>query len=176
MEIRLRRAVPDDAPRLATVEVTTWRAAYRDLMPDAFLEGLSEVEKAEEWRRSLLKHGPLGPKRVVVAEAEDVLVGFVRAGVVEEEVGEVGLVYLFYVLPEHSGRGVGRSLMAAAMDDLRDLGAHEVILWVLRENRRARGFYERLGWRPDGRAATHDYGGVALEALRYHRAVEEIEE
>jgi RimJ/RimL family protein N-acetyltransferase len=169
-EITIHRATPDDAASLAAVEIATWRAAYRGLMPDAFLDGLSEETKTEEWRRSLLKHGASGRKRVRVALRENRVIGFTRVGPVGEE-REVGLVYLLYVLPEHWGHGVGQALMSAAMDEFHDLGLREAILWVLRDNRRARGFYEHLGWRPDGRTSTEDYGGIGLEALCYRRAV-----
>jgi hypothetical protein len=43
---------------------------------------------------------------------------------------------------------------------------------VLRYIWRARRFYERLGWQPDGRTTTDDYGGVRLEALCYRRNIE----
>jgi GNAT superfamily N-acetyltransferase len=52
-----------------------------------------------------------------------------------------------YVRPEAWGTGV-----AAALHE-RALAAHgpgTMRLWVLEENRRARRFYERRGWRPDG--------------------------
>jgi hypothetical protein len=51
LEIRVRRATAEDAPALAAVELTGWRAAYRGLMPDAFLDGLSEAAKAADWHR-----------------------------------------------------------------------------------------------------------------------------
>ena len=161
-ELKVRRAVPEDAPCLAAVEVAAWRAAYRGLMPDAYLAGLSEAEKAEEWRKSLLKHGPLARSacwspsvRLARSDSSGSAPCLGEADGVPS-----GLVYLVYVLPEYWGTGVGRALMAAAVDDLRDLGVREAVLWVLRENRRARAFYEGLGWRPDGRTATHDYGGT----------------
>jgi hypothetical protein len=47
VEIQLRRATPEDAAALAAVEVSCWRAAYRGLIPDAYLDGLSEAKKAE---------------------------------------------------------------------------------------------------------------------------------
>ena len=64
---QLPRATADDAVSLAAVEMASWRAAYRGLMPDAFLDGLSEEAKTEDWRRSLLKYGASGRKRVLVA-------------------------------------------------------------------------------------------------------------
>jgi len=58
----------------------------------------------------------------------------------------------------------GRDEVSAAMDELCDLGMREASLWVLRDNQRARRFYERLGWQPDGRTSSESYGGVELEA------------
>ena len=49
--------------------------------------------------------------------------------------------------------------------------ARDAILWVLRDNQRARAFYESLGWRLDGPTSTENYGDLALEALRYQLTV-----
>jgi ribosomal protein S18 acetylase RimI-like enzyme len=171
MQIHIRRATPHDAASLAAVEVMSWRAAYRGLMPDAFLDGLSEAENTEGWHQSLLKHGVSGRKRVLIAVSDARVLGFVRIGAVEEA-HQIGLVYLLYVRPEAWGSGVGTALMHAAMDSLHDLGMCEAVLWVLRDNQRARAFYEGFGWKPDGQTTTADYGGIELEALCYRRAVE----
>lgn len=173
MEIQLRRATPEDAAELAAVEVRTWCAAYRGLMPAAYLDGLSEAEKAETWRQNLLKHGSAGRKRVWVALGNAGITGFVRVGpVLDEGADEVGLIYLLYVLPEQWGRGVGTALMQAGMQELRKLGMREAILWVLRDNLRARRFYEQLGWTPNRRTVSEDYGDCRLEALCCRRAVD----
>jgi len=171
VEIQLRRATPEDAAALAAVEVRSWRAAYRGLMPDTFLDGLSEVEKAETWRQNLLKHGPSGRKRVCAALSDAGISGFVRVGPLTDE-GEVGLIYVLYVLPEQWGCGMGAALMQAGMQELRDLGMREAVLWVLRDNLRARRFYEQLGWTPDGQTVSEDYGGCQLEALCYRQSVD----
>jgi GNAT superfamily N-acetyltransferase len=139
-------------------------------MPDAYLDRLSQVELAADWRANLLKHAASGHKRLLVAVEDQKVIGFVRVGP-ESEASEVGLIYLLYVLPEYWGRGVGKALMSAAMDELRDLGMRDAALWVLRDNQRARRFYAGLGWRPDGRTSTQDYGGVQLEAWCYRRAI-----
>src|SRR6266508_3600256 len=100
VKIQLRRATPEDAAGLAAVEVRSWRTAYRGLMPDAYLDRLSEAEKAEAWHQNLLKHGPAGRKRVWVAVGDAGISGFVRVGPLSDAC-EVGLIYLLYVLPEH---------------------------------------------------------------------------
>jgi ribosomal protein S18 acetylase RimI-like enzyme len=170
MQIHIRRATPEDAASLAAVEVTSWRTAYRGLMPDALLDGLSEAEPTEGWHQNLLKHGTSGRKRVLLAVSDAGVRGFVRIGA-EQEAHQIGLVYLLYVWPEVWRRGVGTALMHAAMDSFRDLGVSEVVLWVLRDNQRARTFYEGLGWTPDGQTTIADYGGIELEALCYRRVL-----
>jgi GNAT superfamily N-acetyltransferase len=54
----------------------------------------------------------------------------------------------FYVLPEYWGTGVADELHEAALAAQPD--CPELRLWVLEENHRARRFYEKRGWRPNG--------------------------
>jgi hypothetical protein len=54
-------------------------------------------------------------------------------------------------------------------DDLRQAGYVDAVLWVLAANRRARRFYEREGWRPDGAELTDDTRGFPITELRYRR-------
>lgn len=169
MKVTVRRAIPDDAFPIAALDVATWRVAYRGLMPDDYLEGLSVDEKAESWRANLLKHQAPGRKRWLVAEVDDQIVGYARVGPTKDDGKEVGLLYLLYVLPEYWNRGIGKTLLLQAIDDLIDLGQKEAILWVLQDNARAREFYESQGWVPDGRTNSEYYGGVRLAALCYRR-------
>ena len=52
------------------------------------------------------------------------------------------------VAEDERGQGVGRALMDAAYAVMRELGATEVMLYVLEGNDGALRFYERLGMRP----------------------------
>jgi GNAT superfamily N-acetyltransferase len=61
-----------------------------------------------------------------------------------------GQLNALYVLPDEWGSGVGSRLHDAAVAKLGELGP-EARLWVLEANTRARAFYERRGWRLDGR-------------------------
>lgn len=56
-----------------------------------------------------------------------------------------------YVLPDRWGSGTAQSLHGEAVERLCDLGCRSARLWVLERNDRARRFYERRGWRADGR-------------------------
>jgi GNAT superfamily N-acetyltransferase len=60
-----------------------------------------------------------------------------------------------YVVPDAWGTGVAQALHDAALAELPDCA--EVKLWVLGENRRARRFYEKSGWRPNGTTRVVEY-------------------
>ncbi|MGZ4289168.1 MAG: N-acetyltransferase family protein [Gaiellaceae bacterium] len=54
----------------------------------------------------------------------------------------------FYVAPDHWGTGVADELHDAVLAELPD--CPEIRLWTLDANDRARRFYVRRGWRPNG--------------------------
>jgi ribosomal protein S18 acetylase RimI-like enzyme len=164
-EVLIRRAGVDDAERIAEVHISSWRSAYRGLIPDTVLDGLSVEERAAMWRRWMSEEAP---PIVWMAEDEEEVVGFVAAGPQDPPDEGVGEIYAIYLVPDHAGRGLGRALLDRAVDDLRAGGLHEAVLWVLARNRPARRFYERAGWRTDGATKTEPIGDVAeLEQVRY---------
>lgn len=61
-----------------------------------------------------------------------------------------GCLHRLYVRPSAWGDGVGAALHDDALAVLRAAGAEAASLWVLADNSRARGFYERRGWRLNG--------------------------
>ena len=74
-----------------------------------------------------------------------------------------------YLLADFWGQGLGRSLMAAACERLRDAGFTEATLWALDTNERARKFYEAAGWALDGASKQDDSRGFPITELRYRR-------
>ena len=157
--VELRRAVDDDAAAIARVHVRAWQLAYRGLMPDAVLGGLSVEQREHMWRQVMTGEESAA---VYVALAGPTVVGFCavvapsRDDDAEDGVAEIAAIY---VDPEVWRAGVGRTLMEVA---LADLGADDwrwVTLWVLAENQRARDFYARFGFEPDGAEMTHEGGG-----------------
>jgi ribosomal protein S18 acetylase RimI-like enzyme len=164
----IRRAVPDDAEGIARVHTTTWQTAYRGVLPDGFLAALSWERRAEGWRRALVE-APAGGDAVLVAigpEAGEV-VGFTSTGPArDEDLRQRDFVELYavYVRPAEWGRGVGQDLLDAS---LADVTASGVMLWVLEDNPRARRFYERAGFAPDGVTRTETIGDRDVAELRY---------
>ena len=83
-----------------------------------------------------------------------------------------------YAHPDAFGRGAGPALMDAALEEIRERGYREAILWMLDGNARAAAFYERSGWTRDGGARPADYPGVTFPSaaerpreIRFRRPV-----
>ena len=82
--------------------------------------------------------------------------------------GETAEVYAIYLAPTAWSTGAGRALMDTALTGLRAGGYRRVVLWVLTGNVRARRFYEKAGFAPDG--ATNVLAALGdVEELRYAR-------
>ena len=82
--------------------------------------------------------------------------------------GQVGEVYALYVTPDWWSSGTGRTLMSCAVAALTDACYERAVLWVLEANARARRFYERAGWVPDGASNVLGVLGGVVE-IRYTR-------
>lgn len=153
----VRLAVVSDAPAVASVHVRSWQVAYRGVIPDAVLDGLSVEARTTMWEGAIPSGG------VWVALADDEIVGFASAGPSRDDDAPFEL-YAIYVLSSAWGTGLGFELAEAALGDEPD-----VIVWVLDENTRARAFYERIGFTADGVTKTQTVGPVELKELRYRR-------
>ncbi len=82
---------------------------------------------------------------ILVALDDDRIVASVMVG----HDGHRGAVYYLAVTPARQKRGLGRMMMAAAEDWLRDRGVWKLNLLVRRDNARVLGFYQALGYSDD---------------------------
>lgn len=82
-----------------------------------------------------------------VAEAGGVVIGFLAARVVSDEMEILNVA----VDPDVRGRGAGSALLAAAIEYGRRSGSRRAFLEVRESNRRAQRFYERHGFLACGR-------------------------
>jgi ribosomal protein S18 acetylase RimI-like enzyme len=147
-EIRVRRADEGDAAAIAEVHVRAWQAAYRGVLPDVLLDGLSVAEREESWR-ALLGDAD-GRRLTLVAESPSgEVAGFCAAetpGVGEGADGAAAEIGALYVDPPYWRQGIGSAMLSAALREIGARGLREAILWVLPENRAAIAFYERFGF------------------------------
>ncbi len=166
-EHTVRPAEPRDAAGIADVHVRTWQHAYAGLVPDSYLSSLDVDRRAEVWRRDL---SPGSHIRAWVATVEpEQVVGFISLGPSLDEDAERSALQVYALYLDHGmwGSGVARELLRTAMQDVPP--RIPVTLWVFADNERARHFYRRHGFQPDGTERTEDVGGADLLEVRYRR-------
>jgi ribosomal protein S18 acetylase RimI-like enzyme len=162
----LRPATCRDARAIADVHVASTLASYRGLFLAPALDGVDSDDRAERWRQTLSD----ASTATLVAESDGQILGFVHYGPCRDgdvADGRVGEIMSVYVEPGSWGKGVGRSLLRAALDRLACAGFREAKLWVLGRNARAVAFYEGAGFVSDGAVTHRKMFGVPVIIVRY---------
>ena len=181
----IRAGSAADAASIAAVQREAWFAAYTGIIPDEIIERVTAPDGGARVRQSF-RTRPW--QRMIVAtpdEAQAGIVGYASFGPETDVLGapwphplstageerRVAELYALYVRPAWWSTGTGRALMDWVLTRSAAAGYSAVTLWVLRDNQRARRFYERAGFAPDG--ATNELtrlGGVI--ELRYRRTLQ----
>lgn len=141
MTISLRPAVPEDRTRIVDLYLAL-RDHHRSLQP---ANPRYSVPRAG-WERTIDRAMLNDEARVIVAEEDGVIAGFMKLAFVEKPWGKSCEVETLVIDDPRRSLGIGRRLMDEAERIARDSGAAGVRVDVLFENERAREFYERLGY------------------------------
>lgn len=170
--LRVREMTLADCDRVAEIRTRGWRSAYRGLIPQSYLDGLSVEEDAER-RRTYLSQGDGSVVNLVAEDAGGELGGWACHGPYrdDEVLTADAELYAIYVHPDQVGQGVGRALLTESVTRCTAAGHGRLLLWVLKENDRARRFYERAGFRADGAEEPFEVDGVAVPEVRYARTL-----
>jgi GNAT superfamily N-acetyltransferase len=190
----IRSASAADAVQVAAVQRASWLAAYRDLIAQEIIDSVTAPDggarvrqtfQTRPWQQMIIAVAPgAGPAAAAQAPSAARVVGYASFGP-ETEVqgapwphpvsaagkeGRVAELYALYVHPDWWSTGTGRALMDRVLAVTGGAGYPCITLWVLQGNARARRFYERAGFAPDGASTVlHGLGGVT--EVRYRRAL-----
>ena len=140
--MRIRRALPSDAPEIARVHVESWRSTYVGIVPDDYLALLDRSERESVWRSLIVDESQV----TYVAELPgDGIVGFASGGRARiDDIPYAGELYAIYLLEQHQRQGIGRRLVGELCAWLLSKDLTSMYTWVLEENP-SRHFYESLG-------------------------------
>jgi GNAT superfamily N-acetyltransferase len=165
----IRPAGADDVPQIARLHLASYRAAYGDVLPAAFLAGLTLADRERRWQASV--RDPARHTLITTINNANVsgLIAFAEIGAGrDDDAGPaVGELIAMHVAEEYWHRGIGRMLHGHVAAALAGRGFAAGTLWVLTGNRRARVFYAALGWAPDGHARDQEVSGIRIPEVRY---------
>ena len=194
----IRAVSTADAPQIAAVMRDSWFAAYGGIIADQIIDRVTAPDDGARvrqsfgtrpWQRMIAAVAPYPRPAAAAAEAAEAaaapgIVGYASFGpelnvlgmswpyprTAAGAEGRVAELYALYVRPAWWSTGTGRALMDHVLARVSAAGYRCITLWVLEDNARARRFYQRAGFTPDG--ASHglpDLGGVT--EIRYRRAL-----
>jgi GNAT superfamily N-acetyltransferase len=188
----IRSASTADAAQIAAVMRDSWFAAYDGIIAPAIIDratapdGGARVRQSfrmRPWQR-VIAAVARQPERTRADTAAPDIVGYASFGPERDVLdmpwpypltsagsgGEVAELYALYVHPAWWSTGIGRALMDQVLAKVGATGYRCITLWVLEANARARRFYQRAGFIPDGaRHVLDDLGGVT--EIRYRRVL-----
>ncbi len=117
--------------------------------PRRFLAPGAEPESGYAWFLETQLREP--GVAIFVAEQDGRVVGYIYAGLEplswKELRGPAGFIHDIVVEDQARGSGVGRELIGAAMQWLRQRGAPRVMLWTAAQNERAQRLFDAAGFR-----------------------------
>jgi GNAT superfamily N-acetyltransferase len=141
--VKLRRATVDDLEACVEVQRAAAVIGYAHIFRQDEYPFPVDVVRSE-WSARLVSDS-----HVVVADEGGTLVGTVGA--------RPPWLESLFVLPERWGSGVAAALHDEALRLIAASGVTAATLDVMVDNARARRFYERRGWVPDGRTVTSPF-------------------
>ena len=136
------------------MHLAAWREAYAHLLPEGFFTAEREAQRIEDWRRNLA--GNPADVTLRIALRGDEVVGFATSGPSRPNDSAGPPVrdrelWALYVRAAEYGSGLATDLLLAVLPE--DVPAE---VWVFEANPRARAFYAKHGFTPDG--ARHVFG------------------
>ena len=170
----IRKAVPDDAYGIASVNASTRYTTYKWLMPQKVLETrLGTIpEKAEKVKNSIQKNN-----RFLVAvnlENNEVIWMLSYGPSRDEKYPNNWEIYAFYILKEYQKLGIGKKLFLAWIEELIKLWYKDMIINVLKWNN-AINFYKKYGGKVVWERSDEIWKTTIYEDILYFENMESIQ-
>lgn len=143
-----RPADASETPALAQLWDRSARAGFGPLLPPDFAWPSSDGTRIAEAIAGF-------DTRVLVADVGDAIAGYATFGPArDDDLEGVGELRALFVDPARWGGPAAAMLVHEGCIWLGMAGYEQVTLWSFKDNDRVNGFYERRGFRPDGKEST----------------------
>ncbi len=137
----IRPARPADIPTMARVYVETWRATYRGILPDAYLDSMTLGDTEASLGREMGAAGGVS----LMATADDGQAAGLITGGIDRRRDRIygGEIFSLYVRPAYQRRGIGHKLVRHLVARINRWDIFTLKVQVLEANP-SRRFYEKL--------------------------------
>lgn len=161
--MQFRKAKPEDIRDISRIHALSWKTAYKGMVPQQFLDDLKEDHWIEPFTNAFHENR-LSAQLVCDNE---IPVGCISYGKSRDSgLSDWGEIVSFYLLPCYWGKGYAAPLLELAMADL-GRSYRSIFLWVLKDNLRARKFYENNNFYWNNDEFNFEIMGQQLIHVRY---------
>ena len=147
----VRNAELEDMKQLGHIMSVSFQTAFADFVSQQTLDGCTQEDNCAALLESVYREGKM---HFLIGENSGMLVW--------QKVQDSAEIVAIHSLPESWGTGLGHAMLEEVLNQI---GNQPVFLWAVKENERARRFYEKHGFRWDGSERVSEFDG-ALE-VRY---------
>lgn len=149
----IREAQANDAEEIAFVHWDSWKTSYKGIIEQSYLDSVTFDDRLKLREKILSENSGLH----LIATYNNKVIAFYDAGPFIVHSNQIisepalfqrncnGEVYALYILKEHQGLGIGKSLFQMGKSKLKNMGFSPFIAWVLNDNVSAIKFYEKMG-------------------------------
>lgn len=144
METMIRKVQQGDANALAYIQTESWKAAFAGILDAEMLAKCTDIDRATAMYQRLLDENKGNGYLLTVNEKPHCIAYWDAAR--DPEFARKAELICIHSLPDNWHKGFGSQMMDFVLDDIKKAGYSEVVLWVFRDNLRARAFYEAKGF------------------------------
>ncbi len=147
----VRNAEFEDMKQLGHIMAVSFRTAFADFVSQQTMDACAQEDNCAAMLEGICREGKVR-----------FLIGGDSGMLAWQETEDSAEIIAIHSLPESWGTGLGHAMLEEALNQI---GNQPVFLWAFKENKRARRFYEKHGFRWDGSERVSEFDG-ALE-VRY---------
>ena len=138
----IRPLAPDQWPLLKAVRLRALADA-----PEAFGTTLAQASAWDDarWQENARRFTLLPPATSFLAYADDTPCGMANCFTLQED-SQTAELTAFWVAPQQRGQGIADALVAAIISWAKLQGVTTLQAWVVEDNARALGFYQKFGF------------------------------
>jgi ribosomal protein S18 acetylase RimI-like enzyme len=164
--IVVRPARPEDVDAIVDIGIRSWQEGFRGVVPRGLMPDAGGLRA--RIRERIREQVP----SIAVGVLDGGVRGWVTFGVSRDADASptVGEIWALNVHPDTWRRGIGRELVAYALERLARAPFAVATLWTFRDTPRSRSFYEALGFEADGATQRREASGGTIE-VRYRMAL-----
>ena len=142
--INIRKVDAGDANTLAYIQTESWKSAFNRILSKEDLDKYTDMDRSIELYNMLLSKS-IGNGFILTIDEEPHCMAYWDKTRDDEMEGYSEIICI-HSLCDNWGKGYGTIMMNYILRDIKNAGFSKVMLWVFKENNRARKFYENHGF------------------------------